>query len=156
MKNPFRLLLVVPVPWVFVLAYLVGVAVEHWYPTTLFLRAPQTTTMIGAMLFTAGAILAAWGLILFRKARTTTVPGRTSAQLVTSGPYQYTRNPMYVGLTLAYLGETGLIKQVWPLAVLPFLLAYVNWIVIPLEESRLVQVFGRAYDDYRAQVRRWL
>jgi protein-S-isoprenylcysteine O-methyltransferase Ste14 len=156
MTNPILVLLRVPVPWVFVLAYLIGVGLEFVRPTILFLKAPQLTTSVGAMLFTAGAIIAGWGLVLFRKAHTTTVPGRVSARLVNYGPYQFTRNPMYVGLTLAYLGEAGLLKQIWPLAILPFVLAYLNWIVIPLEETRLIQVFGMEYDRYRAQVRRWV
>jgi protein-S-isoprenylcysteine O-methyltransferase Ste14 len=63
---------------------------------------------------------------------------------------------MYVGLTFAYIGEAGLMKQVWPLALLPLVLAYVNWTVIPLEESKLREVFGDEYEQYRLRVRRWV
>ena len=61
------------------------------------------------------------------------MPGETSSVLVTSGPYRFTRNPMYVGLALAYLGETGALLQVWPLPLLVLVLAYVNWCVVPVE-----------------------
>jgi len=94
--------------------------------------------------------------VLFRKAKTTTVPGRSSAQLVTSGPYRFTRNPMYVGLTLAYLGEAGLLRQIWPAILLPLTIAYVNWTVIPVEEAKLEEVFPSAYQQYRSRVRRWI
>jgi protein-S-isoprenylcysteine O-methyltransferase Ste14 len=111
---------------------------------------------VGAVVFAMGATIAGWGLLIFRRARTTTVPGRTSAALVTWGPYRITRNPMYVGLTLAYLGEAGILKQVWPVILLPVVLAYLNWIVIPLEEARLTEGFQGDYERYRARVRRWI
>jgi protein-S-isoprenylcysteine O-methyltransferase Ste14 len=156
MKNPFRFLLHVPVPWVFVLNYLLGVALERLHPRVISPEAAQMSTIAGAVLFAAGAVIAGWGLILFRKARTTTVPGRSSAQLVTSGPYRFTRNPMYVGLSLAYLGEAGLLKQMWPAILLPLIIAYVNWTVIPVEEAKLEEVFPDQYRKYRSRVRRWI
>jgi protein-S-isoprenylcysteine O-methyltransferase Ste14 len=106
------------------------------------------------VLFLAGASLAAWGLLLFRKAATTTVPGEAAKELVTRGPYRLTRNPMYVGLALAYLGEAGLLVQAWPLLFLPLAVAYVNWFVIPVEEATLRRIEG--YAKYRAAVRRWV
>ena len=155
MKSPLRLLLLVPVPWVFVLGYLLGAAIElvrHSVPAGAFPGAG----FIGAVVFAIGAVIAGSGLVTFRKARTTTVPGEKSAQLVTWGPYRFTRNPMYVGLTVAYLGEALILRQIWPLLFLPLVLAYVNWVVIPLEETRLLEVFGADYDRYRARVRRWI
>ncbi len=156
MKNPVRFLLHVPVPWVFVLNYLLGVAVERMFPRVVSAQAAQVSTIAGAVLFAAGAVIAGWGLMLFRKAKTTTVPGKASAQLVTSGPYRFTRNPMYVGLTLAYLGEAGLLRQIWPAILLPLTLAYVNWTVIPVEEAKLKEVFPGAYQQYCSRVRRWI
>ncbi len=156
MKNPVRFLLHVPVPWVFVLNYLLGAAVERMFPHVVSAQAAQVSTIAGAILFAAGAVIAGWGLVLFRKAKTTTVPGKSSAQLVTSGPYRFTRNPMYVGLTLAYLGEAGLLRQIWPAILLPLTLAYVNWTVIPVEEAKLKEVFPGAYQQYCSRVRRWI
>jgi protein-S-isoprenylcysteine O-methyltransferase Ste14 len=149
------LLLHVPVPWVFVLAYLLGVCVEVSFPLDFPRRVPRAE-LGGAVLFAAGALLAGWGLTLFRSNRTTTVPGRVSARLVTWGPYRFTRNPMYVGLTLAYLGEAGLTRQFWPLALLPLVVLYLNAVVIPLEETRLEAAFPAEYPAYKAAVRRWI
>jgi protein-S-isoprenylcysteine O-methyltransferase Ste14 len=154
--NPIRLLLHVPVPWVFILAYLVGIVLEVARPLPLSAQAQRAAGIAGGLVFLLGATIAGWGLVLFRKARTTTVPGRTSAALVTWGPYRFTRNPMYVGLTLAYLGEAGLLRQIWPVVLLPLVVAYVNGIVIPLEEARLQASFPQEYDGYRARVRRWI
>ena len=101
MKSLLRFLLKVPVPWVFVLSYLVGVALETIRPRTVSPDIARASTIAGAALFAIGAAIAASALIIFRRARTTTVPGQLSARLVTWGPYRFTRNPMYVGLTLA-------------------------------------------------------
>ena len=140
----------------FVLTYLLGVAVE----LTLRPQGPGQTVpgvaVGGGVLFGIGAAIAGWGLLTFRTARTTTVPGQASSQLVTWGPYRFTRNPMYVGLIVAYLGEAGILRQFWPVVLLPLTIAYVNWTVIPVEEAKLKEVFGADYDRYRARVRRWI
>jgi len=154
--GPFRLLMRIPVPWVFILAYLIGVGLEHAWPVRLGDVSGRVTLSVGAVLFTVGAVIAGWGLVTFHRARTTTVPGKASSRLVTWGPYRFSRNPMYVGLATAYLGEAFLLRQVWPAALLPIVLAYVNWVVIPVERARLTEVFGAEYDAYQRRVRRWL
>ncbi len=156
--NPFRLLLHVPVPWVFILTYLCGVGLGLAFPGSVHLPATYllTGTVLGGALFAAGAAIATWGWLIFYKARTTTVPGRASSKLVTRGPYQFSRNPMYIGLILAYLGEAGLLHQIWPVPLLVVTISYLNWIVIPVEEARLNDVFGPEYQTYCAKVRRWI
>lgn len=151
-----RCLMAIPVPWVFVLAYLIGVGLEFGFSRSHSNLGAQPAGVIGVVLFVAGAVLAAWGWLIFRKARTTRVPGQASTTLVTWGPYRFTRNPMYVGLAVAYLGEAGFLRQVWPVFLLPLVLAYLNWIVIPVEEERMLEVFGAAYEAYRTRVGRWL
>ena len=147
----------VPVPWVFVLTYFIGVGLECVRPVRLSGEmSGRVTNSVGAMLFTVGAVIAGWGLVTFHRARTTTVPGKSSSRLVTWGPYRFCRNPMYVGLAMAYLGEALLLRQIWPAALLPLVLAYVNWVVIPVEQAKLTEVFGAEYAAYQRRVRRWL
>lgn len=154
---PFRLLMRVPVPWVFVLTYLIGAGLEQVWPMPLGGEVSDRLTFsVGAVVFAVGAVIAGWGLITFRKVGTTTVPGQSSSRLVTWGPYRFSRNPMYVGLATAYLGEAFLIRQIWPAVLLPIVLAYVNWAVIPVEQARLTEAFGAEYAAYRLRVRRWL
>ena len=155
-RNPIRLLMRIPVPWVFILTYLVGVGLELAYPFYTRTEPLHGVAIAGAVLFVIGGTIAGWGLLIFRRARTTTVPGRTSCKLVTWGPYRFSRNPMYVGLVLAYLGEAGILKQAWPIVLLPLTVAYLNWVVIPVEEAKLTEVFGQDYELYRARVRRWI
>ena len=61
MKNPVRFLLHVPVPWVFVLSYLLGVALERVCHGTISPRAAQVSTIVGGFLFAVGAVIAGWG-----------------------------------------------------------------------------------------------
>ena len=151
-REPF---LHIPVPWVFVLGYLVGAGLQVLAPVHAS-STPFSTALrlAGGVTVLVGIALAAWGWSMFKRAGTSRVPGETSSVLVTSGPHRFTRNPMYVGLALAYLGETGALLQVWPLPLLVLVLAYVNWCVVPVEEASL-KAF-REYGDYCSRVRRWL
>src|SRR6478672_11039332 len=149
-------LLRVPVPWVFVLNYLLGVALHRLVPLPFTWTMPVRPDVVGGVLFVLGVIVAGSGWWTFHKAGTTRVPGQVSSTFVSWGPYQYTRNPMYVGLSLGYMGEAFLLRQVWPALLLPLTLVYLQRVVIPLEETRLRETFGSAYTDYRARVRRWI
>jgi protein-S-isoprenylcysteine O-methyltransferase Ste14 len=63
---------------------------------------------------------------------------------------------MYVSMTLLYLGVAAIRLEIWPVLVLPLVLVYLNFLVIPVEERRLHDVFGGEYQAYGARVRRWL
>ena len=156
MPPPSHPLLRVPVPWVFVLNYLLGVALHRLVPLPFTWTIPVRTDVVGGVLFVLGVIVAGSGWWTFHKAGTTRVPGQVSSAFVSWGPYQYTRNPMYVGLSLGYLGEAFLLRQLWPALLLPLTLVYLQRVVIPLEETRLRETFGPTYTDYCARVRRWI
>lgn len=152
---PNRPLLRMPVPWVFVLGFLLGVGLQALVPARV--HAPGAVTALGVcggIVFLLGAAQAGWSWWLFRRAGTTTVPGDAPQALVNTGPYRLTRNPMYAGLAVAYVGDAIAIPEFWALLFLPLVLAYVNWFVIPVEEASLNCVPG--YDDYHARVRRWI
>src|SRR5438128_10306397 len=78
-RNPLRLLMIVPVPWVFVLTYLAGAGLEWARPRAVAPHAARASTIVGAALFLAGAAIAGSRLAIFGKAGTTTVPGESSA-----------------------------------------------------------------------------
>jgi protein-S-isoprenylcysteine O-methyltransferase Ste14 len=114
------------------------------------------TVVPGVIGLTAGGVLAASGVLDIARHHTTIVPHQPVSTLVTSGVYRFTRNPMYTGLAVAYLGGALLAGSGWPVATLGFALLAVRKLVIDPEESYLAGKFGRAYADYRARVRRWL
>ncbi len=152
-----RLAIPLPVPWMYVLIYLAGGVLQRLRPLASPLHAAESVTMAaGLTTFAIGAAIAAWGWITFHRAGTTRVPGESSSQLVTWGPYRFTRNPMYLGLAIAYVGETLILRQLWPLLLLPLVIGYVNWMVIPVEQAKLTEVFGERYVRYQQDVRRWI
>src|SRR5262249_8831573 len=129
---------------------------EHIFPLGALSVSQKVVGILGSLLLLLGVLIAGWGWLTFRRARTTTVPGRISSQFVTWGPYRFTRNPMYVGLSLAYLGEAGLLRQGWHVLLLPLVLVYLNYGVIRVEERKLEETFPKQYAAYKAQVRRWI
>jgi protein-S-isoprenylcysteine O-methyltransferase Ste14 len=76
-------------------------------------------------------------------------------QLVDSGPYAHSRNPMYVAWTLGYVGVALVAGTAWPLLLLPVVLV-VTHIVVRREERSLERRFGDAYSSYKTSVRRYL
>ena len=79
-----------------------------------------------------------------------------SSELVTTGVYRISRNPMYAGLALVYTGVASLNNMTWPLAFLPLLIIYTKVAVILPEERFLMRHFGATYRAYMSRVRRWL
>jgi protein-S-isoprenylcysteine O-methyltransferase Ste14 len=76
-------------------------------------------------------------------------------QLVDSGPYALSRNPMYLAWTVGYVGVALVTGTAWPLLLLPVVLA-VTQVVVMREERSLERRFGTAYRSYKASVRRYL
>lgn len=107
-------------------------------------------------LIVAGLALEAWAGGLFKKAGTNVVPWSPSTALVIEGPYRFSRNPMYVGFALVYLGLALGLNSLLALILLIPCLILMTWGVIAREERYLQARFGQAYGDYRARVRRWL
>jgi protein-S-isoprenylcysteine O-methyltransferase Ste14 len=91
-----------------------------------------------------------------RRAGTPILPGRTTTALVVRGPYRFSRNPLYVGLTLLYLAIACGLGMLWPILLLPLVLVAMHWLVIVPEERYLEAKFGDEYRAYRARVRRWV
>jgi protein-S-isoprenylcysteine O-methyltransferase Ste14 len=155
-KKPIRPL-PIPVPWVFIIAYLIGLALQYLIPIPMQITGILLGSRIaGGILLVVGLALAAWSLIIFQSIHTTTSPVETSSKLVTWGPYRFSRNPMYVSLIIIYVGEAGVLVQIWPLPLLFLTLIYLQLIVIPFEERQLQKSFGDSYKEYCAHVRRWL
>lgn len=114
------------------------------------------TAVAGVVVAALGLALAFAGVAAVIRHRTTIVPHRPVATLLTGGAYRLSRNPMYTGLAIAYLGLALLFGSWWPLALWPLVIVAVRHLVIRREEQYLAQRFGQAYTDYQSRVRRWL
>jgi protein-S-isoprenylcysteine O-methyltransferase Ste14 len=92
----------------------------------------------------------------FRRLGTAVQPWKPTTALATDGLYRFTRNPIYVGFALIYLGLTAAVDSLAALVLLPLCLVVVDRFVIAREERYLAAKFGPEYDAYRRKVRRWL
>ena len=111
---------------------------------------------LGAVVLAAGVALAGAGVATVMRHDTTIVPHRPVAHLLTTGVYRLSRNPMYAGLALAYLGVAAVVGSWWPFLTFPLGLLAVRLLVIAPEERYLAEHFGSQFADYRCRVRRWV
>jgi protein-S-isoprenylcysteine O-methyltransferase Ste14 len=144
----------VPPPVIFLAAFLIGLAIDRALPLRIVPAAAGA--VLGAVLAAASLALAAWAFATFRRAGTTLHVWHPASTLVTAGPYRFTRNPIYLSLTLLYLGLGLWLDRVWTLALLPVAVVALTYGVVRREEAHLARRFGGAYRAYRARVRRWL
>lgn len=145
-----------PPPFIFVGGFLAGWVVDRWGWRLALSSGSAALERIGLGILIVGLVLAAWGIVTFRRARTAVIPHHAASQLVTNGPYRFTRNPMYVGLTIAYTGAAAVINSAWPVILLPVVLMVLVRSVVSREEQYLSDAFGDQFAAYRGRVRRWL
>jgi len=141
------------------LAFLAGGAVlDLLWPTSIRPDGIPASAWYGA----AGVVIALGvGLMVaavraFGRAATPVETYRPTAALVSDGVFQRSRNPMYVALTLMYVGLAVAANNLWLLGLLVPLLALIRYGVVTREERYLEARFGERYRAYRARVRRWL
>jgi protein-S-isoprenylcysteine O-methyltransferase Ste14 len=113
-------------------------------------------TVLGWMFVAGWAVLAASAIGLFRRKHTSMITFRPAATLVTSGPYAFTRNPMYVSLALLAVAFALFLNTWWTVLLLVPTLLIVQQLVIVPEERYLARRFGTEYEAYTRRVRRWL
>ncbi|MGX1184807.1 protein-S-isoprenylcysteine O-methyltransferase Ste14 [Pseudomonas sp. F-14 TE3623] len=145
-----------PPPFIYLGALLLGLAAERFVALRSFGIDRWLLVATGALLFTTGAatMLAATGL--FRRLGTHVPPSRPTTLIATTGPYRWTRNPMYLGMALVYAGIAVSFDGAIALALLPLVLIVIQRQVIAREERYLEAKFGDDYRRYKAKVRRWL
>lgn len=146
---------VVRPPLVWVLTAIAGIALDWLYPLP-FMPAAVPASWLGGIVFLAGLALLIWAAVTFRRAGTEVPTNQPTTSIVTTGPYHYTRNPIYIGMFLGLIGLAVGLDSLWLLILLvPFYLV-IRYGVVAREESYLELKFGDVYRAYKARVRRWL
>ena len=145
---------IVPPPVLYLGALFLGLVGQRLRPVRPLPR--ELARPLGWLLIGGGLALGAWGVLTFRGAGESVDPTRPTQALVTGGPYRYSRNPLYVGMTAIYLGITALANSLWPLLLLQPVQRLMNGRIIPAEEAYLARRLGDEYAEYRRRVRRWL
>jgi protein-S-isoprenylcysteine O-methyltransferase Ste14 len=135
-------------------ALLLGLGLDRLLPIGSLPVLPAR--LLGAVCLVAGGAVARWGERAMRQAGTNIRPDQPTTALVTAGPFRFTRNPLYIGLTLLSAALALLIPSTWALLLLVPVLLVMRWGVIAREERYLEGKFGEAYRAYLGRVRRWL
>lgn len=145
-------------PAFFVAGFLIGLWLESIVRIELVRSAaaePALTT-VGLLVAGLGLLFSLSGIFTFRRAHTPMFPYGRATRVVQTGPYAFTRNPMYVGGAVSYVGIAIAMNVVWPIILLPLVLWALYAFVIRMEEQYLGELFGEEYAAYRARVRRWI
>ncbi len=112
--------------------------------------------LAGLLMVAAGVGLSFYAVAIFAARDTTRDPYGQPAALVTIAPFTFTRNPMYLGMTIILFGfAIFFFSPVMLLAPLVFLVV-IDRMIIPREEQALERSFASSYLDYQRRVRRWL
>lgn len=145
-------------PLLHAIAFAIGWALERllWQPPLPDALTRELAVGLGAAAATAGLLMGIWAAWTMHRARTGIPVHHPVNALVTSGPFAWSRNPIYLALNLLYGGAALVLALAWPLLLLPVVLVALRILVIDREERFLERRFPDTYPAYRARVRRWL
>ena len=144
-----------PPPLVFVGLTLLGVTLRYAvgpipFPATAWAR------LVGIVVLLAGITIIISARTLFTRSGQSPVPWKPTPELIVRGPYRFTRNPMYVGVTGVQIGLGVAVGNPWISPLAPVALLIVHFIAVLPEEQYLAEKFGPRYHEYCARVRRYV
>jgi protein-S-isoprenylcysteine O-methyltransferase Ste14 len=141
-------------PWppiIYATVVVVALVCQAVVPVTL----AAAVTWPGFALLCGGLALDVWAMWTMYRARTNILPHRAAGTLVTHGPFAWTRNPIYVGNTVAVAGLGMALQNGWLLVAAVAAALFTHKLAVVREEAHLRAKFGSAWDDYASRVRRW-
>ncbi len=143
-----------PPPFIFLLSILIGLGIHRFWPMSIV---PSSLAMpLGVAFIVASIALAFLGFRELGRHKTTTRPDEPSSTIVKTGPYRFTRNPLYVSLSTLQLGIGLWTNNLWIVLMLIPVWIVMTTQVIAREEAYLERAFGEDYLRYKASVRRWI
>jgi protein-S-isoprenylcysteine O-methyltransferase Ste14 len=144
-----------PPPLVFLGLIVLGIALRY-VVGSLTLPAAGWARWLGAGLLLAGVAVIVSARTLFVRTGQHPAPWKPSPELILQGPYRFTRNPMYLGLTCIQTGLGLGTGNAWIALLAPIALLIVHVIAVRPEEEYLTGKFGQSYRDYCLRVRRYI
>ena len=140
-------------PIIFLSAILLGIALNRVWPLPFV---PSTLGLLGPVVTVGAVLLFLLSLREFRAAGTSVRGTERTTTIVRTGPYRFSRNPIYVSFALLVLGLSVWLNDLWLLVTLVPAVGFIAAVVIPREERFLERNFHDDYSSYQATVRRWL
>jgi protein-S-isoprenylcysteine O-methyltransferase Ste14 len=144
-----------PPPLVWLGGLIFGIFIDRFVIAAPFPIARAASLTVGAILMAIGAAVAVPARLQFKRTGQSVRPWDPTPSLIFDGPYRFTRNPMYVGLTLFEIGLGFLLNNGWVSALALPALATVHVMAVLPEERYLTGKFGDSYRDYLGRVRRY-
>ena len=139
-------------PVIFLAATILGIALNRRWPLPLV---PPGLWPLGAALVLIAVSLVSLSFREFRAAGTSVQGRKPTTTIVRTGPYRFSRNPIYLSFILLMIGLSIWLNDAWLLITLVPPLVFISAVVIPREERFLARSFPE-YSTYRARVRRWM
>jgi protein-S-isoprenylcysteine O-methyltransferase Ste14 len=143
-----------PPPLIYAGALAAGLLANRRYHMPILPRRIART--LGWPLVACGLAVGFLGSREMRRAETTLDPRKPATTIVTGGPFRYTRNPLYLSMTLIYGGISALANALLPVLLLPIVLRLMRRGVIEREERYLERKFGDEYIEYKVRTPRWI
>lgn len=138
----------------FIILIAMSVLFHFTFPTAKLIPSPYSLT--GIILIIGGLLIAFVTNSFLLKRRTSTKPLERPSELITSGPFKFSRNPIYLGMTITLFGVEIILGSLSPFIFPIIFVIIINKSFIPIEENNLEKLFGRKYCDYKTKVRRWI
>lgn len=145
---------IAPPPLIFLSGLLVGGFISWFYPRSFL--PPSVSRFAGVFLILAGSAFIVSAILKMRRTATNVEPWKPTTAIIDDGVYAVSRNPIYLGMALIYLGVSFLFDSFWCLPPLVLVLLAIHFGVILREEKYLTRKFGSEYLNYKTRVRRWI
>lgn len=143
-------------PLLFLVCLIAGAVLQYIKPVPIGPYAFGLGMVVGLLLLLAATGIAAAALREMKQHGTTVEPGGEPTYLVTTGPFRFTRNPLYVSLLTIVVAIAVMMNTVWLLVAAVVLLLLLDRLVVRREEAVMNRRFPDAYAIYKSRVRRWL
>ena len=142
-----------PPVWLLIFMAVAWIQAQMWNPLAY---ETSFTTLVGHGVIILGIVLMGVSFVMFQKHKTSVVPKRTPKNIITSGPYKYSRNPIYVADAIILIGYILTLGSVISFLLVPVFTWVIRTRFINGEEAGIRAEFGQSYDDYCQQTRRWI
>ena len=141
-------------PAVLLVFFALSAGLHFLFPVKRIIYFPYA--YLGTILILAGLAVNIWCDALFKRYKTTVKPGLSPTRLLTTGPFCFSRHPMYLGMVVILLGLDICLGSISAFFLLPVFIIIIQRVYISFEEQNLKRTFGRQYLEYRQALRRWL
>ena len=148
--------ILLPPPLFFMAIFFISYFFQWFFPLRRNFFQTITAHAISVVISTAGLFFIIPALGQFIRTKNSVATFRAATSLQTGGIYSITRNPMYLGTSMAYLGLAFIFGNWWTVILFPVMILVVSLMIIPREEAYLFRSFGDSYLDYKEKVRRWI